>query len=248
MSEPDHEHVRRYYDNEYHGHQLTHETGKVPWHMRIIADRLGDLEAKAVLDIACGTGEWLAELQGRRARVAGVDISANAIAQCRQRLPAADLHEGVAEDLPFADARFDLVSCLGSLEHFLDQGKALAEMRRVARPDARFLILVPNAGFLTRRLGLYGGTQQTAIKEDVKSLADWESLFSRAGLRVEHRWRDLHTLSRRWIRHGPWPAWPLRLAQSLALPLWPLAWQYQVYFYCTADSARKPGNLTDRLA
>ena len=105
-------------------------------------------------------------------------------------------------------------------------------MVRVAKREAIFLLLVPNADFLTRRLGLYGGTQQAEVREDVRTLAGWEGLFDSTGLRVTRRWRDLHVLSWSWIAQGKWYSWPCRAAQALALPFWPLSWQYQVYHLC----------------
>lgn len=228
-SPPDHEEVRLFYDNEYYASVPRHDSAS--WHARLIASRMGDLHGREVLDVACGTGEWLAEVSRRGARVAGVDISGRAVAQCRSRLPEAEIHEGVAEYLPFDDGRFDIVTCLGSLEHFLDQPAALREMRRVAKADANLLVLVPNAGFLTRRLGLYGGTGQVAIRETVRPLDEWEDMLNDAGIEVMARWRDLHPLGLSWIRNGPVHAWPIRAAQALVMPFWPIAWQYQVYFY-----------------
>lgn len=230
MTMPDHGQVRRYYDDEYYGRQGGGDG--VPWHVRRIAARLGDLRGKAVLDVACGAGEWLGELARRGADASGIDISARAVELARARLPHADIREGVAETLPFADGMFDLVTCMGSLEHFIDQPGALREMRRVATPRSRFLILVPNAGFLTRRLGLYRGTGQVAIRETVRPLAEWTAMLESTGMAIDARWRDLHTLSAGWIRKGPPLSWPLRAAQAAALPLWPIAWQYQVYFLC----------------
>lgn len=225
-----HEQVRRFYDEEYYA--KSGAGGMLPWQMRRVAHRLGNMHGRKVLDIACGTGTWLVDLARRGASTSGIDISSRAVEQCRYRLPDADIREGVAEQLPFEDDSFDLVTCLGSLEHFLDQPRALHEMRRVARSDATLLILVPNAGFLTRRLGLYGGTGQVAIRETVRSLEEWMTLLGDAGLEVQARWRDLHPLSAGWILQGPVHTRPLRLAQALALPLWPLRWQYQVYFKC----------------
>jgi len=227
--------VRAFYDDHYHAGPAT--AHRLSWHPRAVAARLGDLRGRRVLDIACGTGQWLAELQRRGAVPSGIDISTRAVEQCRRVLPQADIREGIAERLPFADASFDLVTCMGSLEHFLDQPAALAEMRRVAAPAARFLILVPNAGFLTRRLGLYRGTQQVAVRETVRPLAEWQSLLAGAGMDVRARWRDLHPLSRDWITQGPALAWPVRAAQAAALALWPLQWQYQVYFLAEAQPA-----------
>ncbi|HEU4342883.1 MAG TPA: hypothetical protein VFU31_15085 [Candidatus Binatia bacterium] len=105
-------------------------------------------------------------------------------------------------------------------------------MIRAAKPNAGFLLLVPNADFPPRRLGLYSGTEQAAVREEVRSLEGWQTLFQSAGLKVVDRWRDLHVVSVAWITRGPWYGWPVRGAQALALPLWPLSWQYQVYHLC----------------
>lgn len=228
---PDHEQVREFYDQEYYAHAIGR--GSLPWQVRRVAARLGGLRGKAVLDIACGTGEWLQELARRGAVASGLDISARAIQLARLRLPQADLREGVAESLPFDASAFDLVTCMGSLEHFLDQPGALREMHRVGNAAGRVLILVPNAGFLTRRLGLYGGTGQVAIRETVRPLDEWQGMLGDAGFKVEARWRDLHPLSLAWICHGSPLGWPVRAAQALALAVWPIAWQYQVYFLCS---------------
>ncbi|MEP7044251.1 MAG: class I SAM-dependent methyltransferase [Dokdonella sp.] len=224
--------VRDYYDDEYYQGKGSAPEGALPWHYRVIARRLGDLRERAVLDVACGSGEWLGLLAGLGAKPAGIDISTRAIEMCRQRFVEGEFAVGPAESLPFADASFDLVTCMGSLEHFLDPDAALREMLRVAKPAAQFLLLVPNAGFLTRRLGLYGGTGQTRVQEVVRTLDGWKALFENAGMRVTARWRDLHMLTAEWIlRDGTLRALP-RLAQAALLPLWPLGWQYQVHHLC----------------
>ena len=227
-----HADVKRYYDGVYYGEPTG--LSQAGWHALFIASRLGDLEGRSALDVACGTGEWLEELQRRGASVTGVDISTNATEACRRRLPGADVREAVAEALPFESATFDLVTCLGSLEHFLDQMGALREMVRVSRPGATILILVPNAGFLTRRLGLYGGTHQQAIRETIRSIETWRSMLEASGLVDMSTWRDLHVVSWDWITRGAWWVWPARALQAATLLVWPLRWQYQVYFRCTA--------------
>jgi len=232
MSEQDFDKVRDFYNQKYYGTSSGAHPAGLAWHYRSVARRLGDLRGKSVLDVACGEGAWLQLLKGLGADVAGADISERAIEVCRQRMPGDEFSVSTAESLTFADRRFDLVTCLGSLEHFLDKPAALREMVRVARDDARILLLVPNAGFLTRRLGLYGGTHQTQIREDVWPLSQWQALFEQAGLRIDERWRDLHPLSRSWIRQGSPAGWPLRAAQALALSVWPISWQYQVYHLC----------------
>lgn len=227
---PDHDDVRRFYDDVYYKNAAA--APDVPAHLRRLAARLAPWGGRHLLDVACGAGEWLRAAADLGAVPAGVDISRAALGACRKLLPEAELRCGPAEELPFADGRFDVVSCLGALEHFLEPAKALREMARVARPEARLLLLVPNADFLTQRLGLYSGTQQTEIREEALTLAEWDRLFESAGLRVVERWKDLHVVSPSWICRGPWYAWPMRAVQALALPLWPLAWQYQVFHLC----------------
>ena len=139
-------------------------------HLRRLARRIGVRKNQQVLDVACGTGEWLLACKELGAFTNGVDLSERAISACKTSLGEGEYFSMPAEVLPFEDARFDVVTCLGSLEHFIDPVKALKEMVRVAKTDAIFLLLVPNADFLTRRLGLFGGTYQTDAKEEVRPL------------------------------------------------------------------------------
>ena len=53
---------------------------------------------------------------------------------------SADLREGDAHDLPFADASFDTVVCTFSLCAIPDDRRAVAEMARVLRPGGLLLL------------------------------------------------------------------------------------------------------------
>ncbi|HQN19775.1 MAG TPA: methyltransferase domain-containing protein [Syntrophobacteraceae bacterium] len=220
----------RYYDTMYY-RNVTPDPG-IPGHLKRLVSRIGIRKGQRVLDVACGTGKWLLAVYDREAIPAGIDLSERAIRVCKVVMPNGDFCLGNGEELPFGSAEFDLVSCLGALEHFIDPELALKDMVRVAKEDGRFLLLVPNAGFLTRRLGFYRGTEQIAVKEDVLTLQGWQELFEAAGLRILERWSDLHVLSWSWITAGPWYGIPLRAAQAFALAVWPLSWQYQVYHLC----------------
>jgi ubiquinone/menaquinone biosynthesis C-methylase UbiE len=175
---------------------------------------------------------WLRAVSDLGATPVGIDLSKVAVEICRRALPQAEIHRGAAEALPFPDQSFDFVSCLGALEHFLDPEAALAEMLRVAKPSADFLLLVPNSEFPPARIGIYHGTNQAGMREDTRSLEEWQQFFESAGLKVLKRWRDLHIVSLQWVMLGPGYLWPLRLIQALILPFWPLRWQYQVYYQC----------------
>jgi ubiquinone/menaquinone biosynthesis C-methylase UbiE len=230
----DHRKVAEFYDNVYYK-DATSQAGHDPsGHLYKLAGRIGVKPGDQVLDIACGTGDWLKVIAERNGAPSGIDISNEAIRVCRQRLKGGTFEVGVAERLPFADNSFDIVTCLGSLEHFLDQAAALREMVRVAKHNALVIILVPNSGFLTHRLGLYKGTHQVAVRETLRSIGEWQQMFTEQGLKIEQRWKDLHVLNSTWIIRPPYYLSPLRFLQAVMLLVWPLQWQYQIYHLCRA--------------
>jgi SAM-dependent methyltransferase len=99
-----------------------------------------------ILDVGCGTGANL-EMLAQFGQAAGVDVSPDALAFCRER-GLQDVRQGEAEHLPYADASFDLVTGLDVVEHLDDDIAGLKEMRRVLRPGGRALLFVPAFMFL----------------------------------------------------------------------------------------------------
>ena len=97
-----------------------------------------------VLDVACGAGYFLQEAERRGLRTSGIDIADAALARARTFAPKTAFHRGDAEAMPYADGSFDIVTCLGSLEHFIRPAAALEEMRRVLAPRGRAVIAIPN--------------------------------------------------------------------------------------------------------
>jgi SAM-dependent methyltransferase len=99
-----------------------------------------------ILDVGCGTGANL-KMLAACGRAEGVDISPQAVEFCRERgLDSVKL--GAAEQLPYEDGSFDVVTALDVVEHLDDDVAGLREMRRVLRPDGRVLLFVPAFMFL----------------------------------------------------------------------------------------------------
>ncbi len=107
---------------------------------RLLADEFaraaGVAAEERVVDVGCGTGALTGVLAGLVGPelVAAVDPSEPFVAECRARVPGADVRVGPAEALPFADDSFD--RALAQLVfHFVgDQAASVAEMARVTRP------------------------------------------------------------------------------------------------------------------
>jgi SAM-dependent methyltransferase len=99
-----------------------------------------------ILDVGCGTGANL-EMLSRFGEAEGVDVSEAALAFCRAR-GLTDVHLGAAENLPYENGSFDLVTALDVVEHLDDDVAGLREMRRVLRPGGKALLFVPAFRFL----------------------------------------------------------------------------------------------------
>lgn len=197
-----------------------------PIFLQLLAARPGE----RLLDIACGPGLVLAAARERGIVPSGIDLSGEAIAMAHRLLPGVDAQVGNAEALPFAAATFDLVTCLGSLERFLDRERALREMARVGKPTARFCFLVRNASTLVWRFWREGlGRREVQGHQDARTLVQWRELFVRCGFAVERVLPDQWPRQR--LRHWlPW--WRPRPGREepVARSFLPLRWSNELVF------------------
>jgi len=103
-----------------------------------------------VLDIGCGRGEILRHTAQLGADAYGIDYAAVAVSMSRQVIEPLDgvapgktaVFQADAKTLPFPTASFDRVLMFDVVEHLhpWELDAALAEVRRVMRPDGRFII------------------------------------------------------------------------------------------------------------
>ncbi|WP_216322241.1 class I SAM-dependent methyltransferase [Deinococcus aestuarii] len=96
------------------------------------------------LDVACGAGQLVIPASRMGVDATGVDIAANLIGQARERAAAEHLparfDEGDAEDLPYPDAGFDVVSSLVGAMFAPRPEHVAAELLRVCRPGGRVVM------------------------------------------------------------------------------------------------------------
>jgi SAM-dependent methyltransferase len=88
--------------------------------------------ARAVLDLAAGTGAVTRELVGRAPRIIAVEPDERMRAVLTARCPEAEVLAGRGEDIPLPDASVDAV-LISSAWHWLDPERAVPEITRVLR-------------------------------------------------------------------------------------------------------------------
>ena len=105
-------------------------------------------EGLQVLDVGCGQGIDVYRYALAGAEATGIDLTPRHVDLARQHLEAmglqAEILQGDAERLPFADDSFDRVSSNGVLHHTPDMPAALSEIRRVLTPGGEARIIVYN--------------------------------------------------------------------------------------------------------
>jgi demethylmenaquinone methyltransferase/2-methoxy-6-polyprenyl-1,4-benzoquinol methylase len=116
---------------------------------RRVADLARVTPGARALDLCCGTGDIAFALAQRGADVTGLDFSPQMLevaaarrqANSKSTIKNLKFMQGDAQQLPFADNSFDIVTVGYGLRNLASWERGLEEMRRVARPGARLIVL-----------------------------------------------------------------------------------------------------------
>jgi SAM-dependent methyltransferase len=116
-------------------------------------ERLDIQPGHLLLDAGCGEGRHCFGSLSRGASVIGLDLDFDSIRDASKNLRQrgdehgrlAEMAQGDAFHLPFADATFDRIICSEVMEHVHDYRGALSELARVAKPGAKIAVTIPTA-------------------------------------------------------------------------------------------------------
>jgi SAM-dependent methyltransferase len=223
-----------------HGRRLA-ETARAWGVWRIPDDELhaiGDVRGRDVLEFGCGAAQWSIALARTGARAVGIDLSTKQLRHARRAGPDLPLVQGSVEELPFADASFDVVFCDHGAMEFADPSRTVPEAARVLRPDGRLVFSIvsplmfmcwnPKTEKVDRRLHAEWFEMRSDEDEDTIQFqlpyGSWIDLFRASGLAVD---RLVHLrpppaatttyddyVSLRWARS--WPAEDLWVVRKSA--------------------------------
>ena len=187
---------------------------------------LPDLRDQQVLEIGCGNGvqsRYIIE-NYRPARLTGVDLSRTSIAIARARAAVPGRLLFLADDAQtlarIEDRSVDTVLNVESAFHYPDKRRFLAQIRRVLKPNGRFLI----ADIINRGAG---GSKTLAFWQRRMNLHHWTLEEYRSGLRTSglriHHQEDITSLLLHGFRHTR--IWSKTfLAQGMAAALMGYLW------------------------
>jgi len=155
-----------------------------------------------LLDLGCGDGVFGQVFYCAQPQV-GLDYSERELQTCQSRQVYRALVRGDIGRLPFEDNHFRTVFSNGVLEHVMELGAGLREVRRVLRPDGYLVMTVPtlqdelemSGAALLRWLGWHKGAQAYADiynrafgQVNLLDIDEWRELMARVGLEiVSHR-------------------------------------------------------------
>lgn len=98
-------------------------------------------EARAILEVGCGTGALYSDIMMSPATVYGLDIDSFRLAEAKVHAPSVQLTCGNALHLPYNNSAFDITFCHYLLLWVKDPQNVLAEMKRVTRVGGAVLAL-----------------------------------------------------------------------------------------------------------
>src|SRR5438093_4344291 len=152
------------YSGNYHSHAITEERGGLfktaralcllPYRLRFGSETgtFRPFGGGRVLDIGCGTGDYLAAMSALGWQCFGCEVSEAALSVARRKLPQATLYHGTLDEIPLERDSFEAVTLWHTLEHLEDPLKALKRIRDLLVSDGRLLVAVPNIDSLEAKV------------------------------------------------------------------------------------------------
>jgi len=101
---------------------------------------LSDLHSKKVLDVGAGTGRLTKLLVQSKAQVTALDVSEEMLRILKKKMPSVEIVVGDAENLPFDDESFDVITAAFVIVHLKNLEIFFQEAFRALKPGGNLVI------------------------------------------------------------------------------------------------------------
>jgi SAM-dependent methyltransferase len=152
-------------------------------------DQMVPAPGRRTLELGCGEGRVVRDLEVRGHAVVGVDSSPTMLRHARASDPDGEYVQADAASLPFEDAAFDLVVAYNSLMDVDDMPGAVREAARVLEPGGRLVVCITHpindaGGFADR-----AADAEFVIRDSYFGRRRFDETFERDGLSLTfHGW------------------------------------------------------------
>ena len=160
--------------------------GRLAYFRDVLARQAGTgqagLDGLRVLDIGCGGGFLAEEFAALGCQVTGVDPSAASIGTARAHAAGLglgiDYRVGAGEELPVADAAFDVACCCDVLEHVRDLDRVISETARVLKPGGLYLFDTINRTLVSKLLAIKVMQEWRLTRLTDVAIHDWDMFIT----------------------------------------------------------------------
>lgn len=191
--------------------------------LSLIAQRVQSIEAPLVLDAGCGAGHTSFAVAPHSQQVTAFDLTAGMLAQVMRQsiekgLDNIQTRQGDVEAMPFEDNQFHIVVSRYSAHHWPHPQQALREIRRVLKPDGRFIL---SDVIASEEPALDTFLQTLELLRDRSHIRDhrisqWQTLLTDVGFEstVGHTW-SIDLEFEPWLKRIATPAQNAAMLRSL---------------------------------
>lgn len=132
-----------------------------------------------VLDVGCGGGFTCEFMAKKGAVVSGIDQSQKCITKAEEHANSSKFKinylQGLAEEIPFSNSTFDIVTCVDVLEHVANLPQTVSEIHRVLKPNGLFLFDTINRNFKSKFIMIW--LLENLLKEIPQGVHDWHKFI-----------------------------------------------------------------------
>jgi ubiquinone/menaquinone biosynthesis C-methylase UbiE len=171
-----------------------------PSMLRRVVELANPRQTDRALDIATGAGHTALAIAPHVERVVAYDITPQMLDETARNAASRGLSNvttrlGPAENLPFEDASFDIVTVRQAPHHYADVRRAIREMARVAKTSARVIVVDSRAPEDNELDQQFNHIEKLRDPSHVRNYrpSEWRAMIAETGLRVIAEELDFYT-------------------------------------------------------